>query len=186
MRYLVGIILTCALLGIIGVYMYVHGQGGSPTLFGEPLLTTNKQSIVSSGRTVPNDALEYRSDFYGFSVLYPNYLQVREYPGGDNTTTLVFQNAEKPAGFQIFILPYSASTISAERFRKDIPSGVQKNLQTIQLSGADGAAFYSQDLALGETYEVWVLHNGWLYEINSLAPLDEWLQSILGTWQFLN
>jgi hypothetical protein len=58
-------------------------------------------------------------------------------------------------------------------------------MHDISVGGATAASFYSTDARLGDTYEVWVLHGGYLYEITTLKSLDTWLNGILATWKFL-
>ena len=53
------------------------------------------------------------------------------------------------------------------------------------IDGASAASFYSTDVRLGDTYEVWFIHGGYLYEVTTLKPLDAWLQNIMQTWVFI-
>lgn len=128
---------------------------------------------------------EYRSEAYHFSLLYPQELAASEHPEGGNAITITFQNVEKAEGFQIFIVPYGEPQVSEERFRQDEPSGVRTSLTTITVDGATGAAFYSANPALGDTREVWFVRGGFLYELTTLKPLDNWLGGIIQTWEFL-
>lgn len=45
--------------------------------------------------------------------------------------------------------------------------------------------FFSKNIALGDTREVWFIKNGYLYEVTTLKSLDAWLTQILQTWKFL-
>ena len=128
---------------------------------------------------------EYKSEQYGFSLLYPEDLSVKEYDEGGRASTITFENVETLQGFQIFIVLFDGEQITEERFRQDIPSGVRKNLMDITVGGATGAAFYSEHDLLGETYEVWFIHGGYLFEVTTLKPLEQSLQSVMNTWHFL-
>lgn len=141
---------------------------------------------ISALREVPAGWREYRSEQYGFSLLYPDSLSVKEYDEGGGASTITFENVESLQGFQIFIVSFAGGQITEERFRQDIPSGVRKDLVDITVDGATGAAFYSEHDLLGETYEVWFIHDGYLYEATTLKPLEQSLQSVMQTWQFLN
>lgn len=149
----------------------------------DSLVSTTEQS--SNKRTVPSGMREYRSVAYHFSLLYPQELTVAERQEGGGAITVTFQNVEKAEGFQIFIVPYKEAQVSAERFRKDVPSGVRESLTSVVVDGALGAAFYSASPALGATREVWFVHKGFLYEVTTLKPLEAWFRDILQTWKFL-
>jgi hypothetical protein len=82
-------------------------------------------------------------------------------------------------------VPYAEPQVSEERFKQDEPSGARTNLNSITVDGATGAAFYSTDVALGETREIWFVHGGYLYEVTTLKPLDTWLARIMQTWKFI-
>ena len=141
-------------------------------------------AVSSPARTPPSGTKEYKSAAYHFSLFYPQELAVEERQEGGGATTITFQNVEKAEGFQIFIVPYAEAQVSAERFKRDVPSGVRESLTNIAVDGATAAAFYSANVALGATREVWFVHGGFLYEVTTLKPLDTWLDSIIQTWKF--
>lgn len=147
------------------------------------IASTTEQSI--GRRVIPDGWREYRNATYHFSLLYPQELSVAERQEGGGAITITFQNVERAEGFQIFIVPYSEAQVSEERFKKDVPSGVRQNLTNVVVDGATGAAFYSSNLALGATREVWFVHKGFLYEATTLKPLEAWFRDILQTWKFL-
>jgi hypothetical protein len=109
---------------------------------------------------------------------------VKEY-GKGNTSTITFEDQKGDKGFQVFVVPYSDATVSAERFAMDVPSGVMLDAQEVTVDGARGSAFFSQNLIMGETREVWFIHDGFLYEISTYKDLDLWLASIMKTWEFI-
>lgn len=139
----------------------------------------------ATARVVPEGMREYRNAAYHFSLLYPEELSVAEHQEGGGAITITFQNVERAEGFQTFIVPYGEPQVSEGRFRQDAPSGVRKNLTNIIVDGATGAAFYSTNLALGDTREVWFVHGGFLYEVTTLKSLDIWLDGIIQTWKFI-
>ena len=128
---------------------------------------------------------EYRDATYHLSLFYPGELSARTYDEVDGAATIDFQSVEKGEGFQIFIVPYSGTTVSAQRFKQDEPSGVRNNPTYGLVDGASVSSFYSTDASLGDTYEVWFIHGGYLYEVTTLKPLDAWLQNIMQTWLFI-
>ena len=112
-------------------------------------------------------------------------LQVQAFDEGKGAQTITFQNPDVGQGFQIFIVPYGARQVSAERFKQDEPSGVMKEPLDIQIDGTTGTRFKSKDMLLGETREVWFIHDGYLFEITAPISLDAWLASIMATWKFI-
>lgn len=147
--------------------------------------TSSQTSRVTNARAAPEGSREYRSTAYHFSLLYPKELKVTEHAEGGGAMTVTFQDINTVQGFQIFVVPYTESQVSETRFKMDEPSGVRKDVTNITIDGAVAAAFSSTNSALGETREFWFIHNGYLYEVTTLKPLDAWLGAILATWKFM-
>jgi len=137
-------------------------------------------------RIWPAGWLEYKSWIFKFSLLYPDDLIAKEYSEGKGTT-IAFENQKTRRGFQIFVVPYGENQITPERFKSDVPSGVIEDQKDIILiDGITRASmFYSQNMAMGDTREVWFIKNGFLYEVTTYRELDAWLSSIIQTWKFL-
>jgi len=157
----------------------VPSQVNSSEKISAPTFTKEEQEEVPAGYK------KYHNTKYGFSILYPETLVQKEINEGGNTSTITFQNPTVGKGFQIFVVPFQGEQISEERFRKDIPSGVRKNIEEVTIDGAKGAAFYSIDAFLGETREVWFIKNGYLFEVTTLKALEADLLEVLRTWDFI-
>ena len=136
-------------------------------------------------REAPSDAHEYYDESYRFSLFYPKNLDVKKIDEGSGVSTIIFQNPQEGKGFQIFIVPYAGSQVSEDQFKKDVPSGVRKNVSEVVVDGVLGASFHSSSISLGETREVWFISNGFLYEVTAPRALEPWLSVILQTWKFL-
>lgn len=158
---------------------------------GQPVATSDKVNVpitISENAEVrqpPEGWREYRNNTYHFSLFYPETLSVKEFDEGGGASAIVFQNLEEGKGFQIFIVPFSGNQITDERFRKDVPSGLKKELKDITVDSAMGASFYSVNTILGETAEVWFIKNGFLYEVTAPRALDQWLSEIMRYWRFI-
>lgn len=179
----VSVAAVCIFIAVVVAYFLLPGKSARITSDAFAVATTAPE--VVEARIAPDGWLEYRNTAYHFSLLYPQELAVSEHPEGGNAITITFQDVEKAEGFQIFIVPYGEAQVSEERFRQDEPSGIRKNLTNIVIDGATGAAFYSTNLALGDTREVWFVHKGFLYEVTTLKPLEAWFRDILQTWKFI-
>jgi hypothetical protein len=134
--------------------------------------------------TVPEGWRKFENEQYGFSVYMPPELTANVYDEGGGAHTFTFEDADGGKGFQIFVLPYSESTISEERFLKDSPAGVMKEPVDVTIGGVRATAFFGEHMLMGETREVWFLHNNLLYEVTTYKHLDTWLADIMKTWRF--
>jgi len=152
------------------------------------LLELGPISPVSQGpflREVPQGAREFKSERYSFSLLYPEAMIVKEFDEGGGASSFTFEDIKGSQGFQIFIAPYSGSQVSPERFKQDIPSSIRKEPKDFQVDGVVATAFYSEDQLLGETREIWFIHEGYLFELTTLKLLENLLSEVVGTWQFI-
>lgn len=147
---------------------------------------TDNSVIVMTPPTIPISEMNrlYKNVLFRFSLTYPKNLQVREHDDGTSASTITFESEAGQQGFQIFIVPYTENYITPEQFKKDIPSGVMEEPTDIIIDGARATMFYSQDVVMNKTREVWFIKDGFLYEITTVADLDAWLAQILSTWQF--
>ncbi len=156
-------------------------------------MDTASSTFSDAARPVPADCgqtpgaacVEYRNEQYHFSVFYSDHKTVLTYDEGGGAATIVFQNTADVHGFQVFVVPYAGTQVTPERFKKDEPSGVRTDLTTVTVDGATGAAFYSYDQSLGDTYEVWFIHGGYLYELTTLKARAANMQERLQTWKFI-
>jgi len=140
---------------------------------------------LKPARAAPAGYIEYRNEHYRFALFYPDDLKAKEFDEGKGTMTVTFQDIATAQGFQIFIVPYSAPQVSEARFKQDEPSGVRQGSRSVTIDGARGVSFYSTNVALGDTAEIWFIQGGYLFEVTSLKPLAGWLSNILSSWQFL-
>jgi hypothetical protein len=168
-----------------GAWWYVAIQNSEAVVDMQGGAAATTTDASAAARTPPSGQLEYRNEQYKFALFYPNNLAVKTYDEGDGASTIIFQNAATVQGFQIFIVPYAGAQVSQERFMQDEPSGVRQSPKDITIDGATGTSFYSANAALGETAEVWFIHNGYLFEVTTLKPLAGWLSQSMATWQFI-
>lgn len=127
---------------------------------------------------------KYYNERYGFSMELPDGVRVHEIKEGRDSVTVRIEDELGGRGFQVFVLPYAKEEISEEQFLRDIPSGVRKQEEMLELGGVPAVAFISEDFRLGEVREVWMLHGGYLYEITAPLASDAWVESILQTFLF--
>jgi len=179
----IGIIAAVALvLGVLFFGFSPAGEVGEQDR-GEEFAASAEHSETLP-RSAPDGWRKYENAPYSFSLFYPEGMTARQFDEGGGAQTVIFEDAVAGQGFQIFIVPYDGAQVSEERFLKDVPSGVRRELTVADIGGVSASAFYSTDALLGETREVWFTRNGYLFEVTAPAVLDTWLAQILDTWQF--
>jgi hypothetical protein len=183
MKYTVGITGAVAVCALAGYFLYWHTYVALLPAHVPPQTEPATEALIPP-RVAPAGMHEYHNTTYRLSLFYPETLGVKEFDEGEGAATIIFQNPEEGRGFQIFVVPFSGTQITAERFKKDIPSGVRKELKDITIDGATGASFYSTNAMLGDTAEVWFIHGNYLFEVTTLKSLDTWLAGIMQTWKF--
>ena len=158
---------------------------------GLPMLNNRKDAdsellppVALYTKNLGNGMKAYMSPILRFMVAYPESFVFREYNSG-SASIIAFEDANESRGFQIYVIPYKEEKISKEQFLKDIPTGVMNNPVNIEIDGIPATAFYSTDGVLGETYEIWFINNGFLYEINTYKDQDAWLNGLMEKWKFL-
>lgn len=185
--FVIGIALLLLLAGS-GVYIAVSGDNSAR--LSMPNLRLPGQEIGEPGGgsnepIVPAGWRKFENTQYSFSVYVPPELEVSTYDEGGGAHTFIFESEDAAKGFQVFAIPYHEETISDERFRKDVPSGVRKEPIETMIDGARAVTFFSENAIMGETREVWFIKGGYLYEVTTYKPLDGWLAEIMETWRFI-
>lgn len=100
----------------------------------------------------------------------------------DELTTI--ENSEGH-GFQIFATAFDEQgPITAERIRQDLPDAVIKGTGQARLDGELALTYYGTDADLGDTYEVWVVHDGKLYQIMAKKADEPVIIATLNTWKW--
>ena len=178
----------------VGALFFVWFARGGAALQSMPQQNAQQAALAVGSTPMPisltaapsGDANIYTDTHYGFSLQMPQGLSAERYDEGGGASTFTFQNVGAGQGFQIFIVPYSGAQISDARFKEDEPSGVRTGAQNISIGGVPAVSFYSTNLALGDTAEIWFIRSGYLYEVTTLKPLAGWLSQIMQSWKFTN
>lgn len=181
---IIGVATTIAALAFVlvrnfGSISFVgSGSGASGT-------DASGTAAPAPARDAPAGYKEYRNARYHFSLFFPDNLQVVATDQAGTALTVTFQNIKTVEGFQVYVVAYGQSQVSEAQFKRDEPSGVRTNPQNATIAGATAVTFNSKDTRLSDTYEIWFIHGGYLYEVTTLKPLDTWLQGIMQSWQFI-
>lgn len=188
------IIIISAVITVIGIgtAIVVFSSGGAskvetPELKNilDSIGTEEVESTIPETKPSTEGWRSYENKAYNFSLSYPQELSVFEYKESGGAISVVFEERVEGKGFQIYVTPYGESTVSPERFRLDVPSGVREEPMDIVVDGVLGTIFFSENGIMGETREVWFIKDGYLYEVMTYKQLDSWLSQIMQTWIFL-
>ncbi len=189
------IVSGCLVLSLLVGGIYIYGRYSHPaSIFDPGFNAQEQQSSVPAGTSTPSTVpliplphglTEYKNPYYHFSLDYPSPLAVSEYAEQSGIRTITFQDASTSVGFQLSIIPYHGTHVTAERFKLDEPSGVLKDPTNILIGGVPATMFYSTNPIMGDTREVWFIHDGFLYEVVTYKALDNWLSLIMHTWTFI-
>lgn len=129
-----------------------------------------------------------------FILSYPDDLTATSSVDADGSETIVFGGPSQPdmtadhLGFQIFISPYNESApINQEFVKAAFPLlSIEDPVQVVFGANGDlnGLVFMSTDPTIGRTRELWLAHEGYLYQVTTYAALDSWLAEIFKTLKF--
>lgn len=187
------------LMGIIGILVFLLSRNDAVSVdVAAPEIASNSSAAVlsSSSTRITAEVIaqksappathskRYTNTKYAFSYSHTPQAKISEYDEGGGAALIVHENFEKVRGFQIFIVPYTESTISEERFLADVPSGVRTEVENTTLDGIPAVTFVSFDPHIGETREIWVIYNGHLYEITTFRGVGDWFRPIIQSWDF--
>ena len=136
----------------------------------------------------------YTDSQYKFSFEYPKDFTATKFQEGEDGNTILVQssalnqrsNQRSISGFQIFISPFDEpGPLTKERVKQDLPDLIINNPeQRVLKNGAVALVFFSEESSIGETREIWFVHNGYLYQISTYKELDSLVAKIISTWRF--
>jgi len=128
----------------------------------------------------------YTDSQYKFSFEYPKNFTATKFQEGEEGDTILVQEKESKKSFQIFISPFDEpGPLTKERVKQDLPDLIINNPeQRVLKNGAVALVFFSEEESLGETREIWFVHNGYLYQISTYKELDSLVAKIISTWRF--
>ena len=182
-------------IGLVGAAGYFYFSRQDKLIGIEQKLPV---SVISVANIFGEGYLKFTHPERGFSVEYPQDLEVLKFDEGDGAETILFSRKENEhfpllgkRGFQIFIMPFEELELTKDKILKDLPEAIIEELQEVVLgvntAGGDIKAliFWSQSPVIDKTREVWFVHNSYLYEVTTYEHFDSELAKILSTWQFL-
>jgi hypothetical protein len=187
--WIISVCFFAALIG--GFFVLKNSSSGAPldaafaTTTVSLATSTAVAKLASLPSTVSDKYKEYRNKNYGFSVNYPAQIPPLEFHDRGDVLDILFQGAAGEPGFDISVEPINDTTITPERFNMDEPSGVKQDAHDIVIDGAPGISFFGFDARVGQTREIWFIHNHFLYEVTTYKELGSDLSDNMQTWRFI-
>lgn len=151
------------------------------------------EEVVAPDIKKVNDSLNiYFHKKYNFTFEYPSTFKTSNFIEGDGEQ-IQFQS-DKGDWFQIYVTSWDeGNIITPERIKKDLPNIIIKEPQQVILGpkqkegiGPRALIFFSKDGSIGDTREIWFVHNGSLYQISTHKSFDIEIGKILSTLVFQN
>jgi len=181
----IGIAVALVVLGG-GVWLYLHAPSVTDTMSGAgaPPAETETHSREEKGKTDTSPS-RFSHPRYPFSFALPETFGITRHPEGNASETIIFQGQEDAKrSFQIFVTPYAENVITQERLDTDVRGTIADPQEGLIGEGVRALAFWSEHPELGRMREVWLIHDGFLYEVTTYAALDTWLAKVLDSWRF--
>lgn len=183
--------ITVVLLGISFFAIYTRVFGRKELIQGLDIRSI--KDIRGQKKTGDEVLLEIKdAELYihknpSFSFRYQKEFKVTSHqPPGTTRGEVVVIEHDQNESFQIAITPFDEKgPITKARIVRDlpdIPMGEEDN--TIQIGYAHALGFKSADEAIGQTYEIWFVAGGYLYQISAPLSFRKNLMNILSTWIF--
>jgi len=186
------LILITAIVVAAGVFLFLNNKK-SPNAPGGERGTDNEIPGQDQTYTVApsKDNKEnsiYTDSQYKFSFEYPKDFTVTKFKEGEEGDTILVQKKGSKDGFQVFISPFDEpGPLTEERVLQDLPDlKMESPEQRLLKNGEPALIFFSEETSLGQTREIWFIHNGYLYQVSTYKELDSLVAAIISTWKFAN
>ena len=151
------------------------GSGGSP--ISDIFSRFNR--MAESG--LPGSGQRYSHSEPDFSFNYPEGFGASGFEDGEGETILVQKEGR---GFQIYITAIGEDLeITEEKINQDIPDLKIKNAKAVEIGGATGLSFESEDGGL-ETKEIWFVKGQNLYQITSYPEFSDMTEGVAESWEW--
>ena len=182
-RFLVAIIIIAG----IGIVLYFSLSGRNKS--GQVIESSPSPSVAPSSEpdvfTQPVSFGQLGETYtlpHNFSFRYPAEFKVSSNSTSGSNEVITVEN-KAGSGFQIFTMPFNEpGPITPDRIRKDLPDAVINDPKNANLDGIKALVYYGYDDALGDTFEVWAVHKGALYQIMGPKTAEGLITKTLETW----
>lgn len=143
--------------------------GEPDPIFAQPLIYSSLKNLYSGRDYAFNYSQEFKVSLTSISST-------------EEVTTI--ENADG-SGFQIFSMLWDESEpITPERIWEDEPDAEITDPKNADLDGIKALVFYGYNGDIGETFEVWTVRNGKLFQITGPKTAEKLITETLETWEW--
>lgn len=167
------------LTGLFGMLVFFPAQR-TPDVLED----STEQLAAAQERIPPPGRRLYWNDTYQFSLFYPEGYRIDEVIESNRAITVTIEDWVRGSGVQVYVLPYTEEKITDAQFMLDVPSGIRINERTAKVGGVEAVYFESEDIALGETIEIWFINYGYLYELTAPKADHALIEQVAADWRF--
>lgn len=163
-----------------------RGAGGGDTMQSSG--DANTKIEAGAGSAVAGSERQFQHPRLGFILDLPDGFSAGKFEeedsGAAGETTLV--QGPDNAELQIYATAFDEEgPLTAERIHKDLPTlSIVAPQQVVLHGGMDALVFVSDNEALGKTQEVWFVHDSFLYQMTTRAPLIKTIAQVIGSMRF--
>ena len=129
------------------------------------------RSSLDRHRTLPMNTKSTAIRITAFLSTIPRKISPKNFMTADMHLPSYSKVAAGEPGFQISVAPINGTKITPERFNMDEPSGIKLEPHDTVIDGASGIAFFGFDARVGQTREIWFIHNHFLFEVMTYTRL---------------
>ncbi len=184
------VVVVVAVLGVGGFITY-RKVGNKNTTSGGAVSASaevNPQALKQAESAMANPDDQQQTQVYaspdGYSFIYPKDFKVGQFEEGEGNMTLI-QQTQGNLGMQIYVQDFDeAGPLTVQRIKQDLPDQDIEQAQNASLDKEPAIVFFSKNESLGQTYEVWLVHNKKLFQISGYAQEKDLINKILNTWKW--
>jgi hypothetical protein len=203
--YLAAAVIILAAAGLVVWKYYPQTFSSVYSVIASAAKQSRGNATSQTPRNDTGEPVTYASTDEHFSLIYPSDFVATNYPIEGIGKRVVFEKKGGGAGFEVTVIPFSEpGPITPERIAADQPDMLIDNPRQVVIASSakqsqgeiaasqtprndsqmPALAFNSTDEYIGNTYEVWFVQNGLLYEVTTYANYETELNQILQQWKF--
>ena len=168
------LVISVVLLLVWGIYNYAKKNSG----------------VYNSSQSGQNEGtLPYLHGDNSFLFHFPNdfkFVNNSEDVNGETQETVIFNSTDPKRGFQVFIAPFdSKSPFSLEDIKGSNTELEISDSKNLTVGGEKSISFLSKIKGTNfSTLEIWLIHEGKIYQISTYPEFEAELLDILPSWKW--
>jgi len=144
----------------------------------------NENTLINENIEKKSDKINiFRSSDSSFSFEYLSNYKLSQLTDDVSESILIQENGR---GLQIYITDFTANMVfNAKLVKQELVGEKINNLKDVNMPGGFPAvSFSSTDPSLGDTFEIWFVKAGKLYQITAEVNHQTLLQTLIDSWKF--